>query len=152
MRVMRVMRAISYFFAIFLIVCASLFFNLSKDRNRGIWNTRSANNRKQLELLEPLKSTTEPPDMFEKRVKVVKDFCSSKIDRKGSAIGNLLVLKERNLVWCPVYKAGSSTWMKYLVHLSLKSPKEKEQLFARDPYATIGMKKCNIKSSVKVKH
>ena len=34
-----------------------------------------------------------------------------------------LVLKEKQLVWCPVYKASSSTWMTFLAHLSNRSNK-----------------------------
>ena len=40
---------------------------------------------------------------------------------------NLLVLKERNLVWCPVYKAATSTWMSYLVQFSSLTPDEKKR-------------------------
>ena len=103
---------------------------------------------KALALLEPLetqdkkieKSTsTNPPkttpsnplfETIEMRVKKVEEFCKAKNNQVGK-IGNLLVLKERNLVWCPVYKSGTSAWMTYLVHLSNKSPKEKEQLIAK---------------------
>ena len=103
---------------------------------------------KALALLEPLemqdkkieKSTsTNPPkttpsnpllETIEMRVKKVEEFCKAKNNEVGK-IGNLLVLKERNLVWCPVYKSGTSAWMTYLVHLSSKSPKEKERLIAK---------------------
>ena len=71
-------------------------------------------------------------DTIEMRVKKVEEFCETQ-PHKDARIGPLLVLKERNLVWCPVYKAGTSAWMTYLVHLSKKSSTEKEKLIAKHP-------------------
>ena len=77
-------------------------------------------------------TTTTFLETIEKRVKKVEEFCKVKTN-PGQTIRNLLVLKERNLVWCPVYKSGSSAWMKILVHLSNKSPEHKQRLLTKNP-------------------
>ena len=91
-------------------------------------------------LSSQLESTTSPKitTFWDVRVKKVEEFCETHHKKattigKAKAIHNLLVLKERNLVWCPVYKAGTSAWMTYLVHLSKKSSTEKEKLIAKHP-------------------
>ena len=77
-------------------------------------------------------TTPKTIDIFQRRIKFVDEFCSMKIDstvkEKEPKVGRLLVLKERNLVWCPVYKAGTSAWKAYLVAISQKSSSEKEKL------------------------
>ena len=75
-------------------------------------------------------------DTIEMRVKKVEEFCETQ-PHKDARIGPLLVLKERNLVWCPVYKSGTSAWMTYLVHLSTKSATEKKTLIVKNPTSTI---------------
>ena len=66
-------------------------------------------------------------ETIELRVKKVEEFCEVR-NNQGCQVNNILVLKEKNLVWCPVYKSGTSAWMTNLVHLSQQSPKEKERL------------------------
>ena len=93
-------------------------------------------------LLKPLKmqvkddeKTTNTPTILETvelRVKKVEEFCEAR-NNIACQVGHLLVLKERNLVWCPVYKSGSSAWMKILVHLSNKSPEHKQRLLTKNP-------------------
>ena len=91
-------------------------------------------------LSSQLESTTAPKitTFWDMRVKKVEEFCETHHKKattigKAKAIHNLLVLKERNLVWCPVYKSGSSAWMKILVHLSNKSPEHKARLLTKNP-------------------
>ena len=57
-----------------------------------------------------------------------KYFPVENVSRKADEFS----LKERNLVWCPVYKSGTSAWMTYLVHLSKQSPQEKDRLIAHN--------------------
>ena len=71
-------------------------------------------------------------ETVELRVKKVEEFCNSR-NNIACRVDHLLVLKERNLVWCPVYKSGSSAWMKILVHLSNKSPEHKQRLLTKNP-------------------
>ena len=87
-------------------------------------------------LLKPLKMQVKDDEKSSKfletvelRVKKVEEFCNSR-NNIACQVGHLLVLKERNLVWCPVYKSGTSAWMTYLVHLSKQSPQEKDRLIA----------------------
>ena len=65
-------------------------------------------------------------NMFEDRKNQVQNYCIS-IRNPPKMVSSypqqLLVLKERQLVWCPVYKAGTSTWMTYLAQLSTKPNK-----------------------------
>ena len=58
-------------------------------------------------------TTTNPPTILETielRVKKVEEFCEVR-NNQGCQVNNILVLKEKNLVWCPVYKSGTSAWM-----------------------------------------
>ena len=88
-------------------------------------------------LLKPLKMQVKDDEKSPKtiletvelRVKKVEEFCNSR-NNIACQVGHLLVLEERNLVWCPVYKSGTSAWMTYLVHLSKQSPQEKDRLIA----------------------
>ena len=82
----------------------------------------------------PKTTTTNTPTILETvelRVKKVEEFCNSR-NNIACRVDHLLVLKERNLVWCPVYKSGTSAWMTYLVHLSKQSPQEKDRLIAHN--------------------
>ena len=69
--------------------------------------------------------------IFEQRQKRVKTFCDLKQNQNfwyQNEAEHLFVLKERNLVWCPIYKAGSSTWMNLMIDLSTKSKEVKTQI------------------------
>ena len=79
-------------------------------------------------------SFIQPKDIFAKRRMDIQNYCNH-LTNKPKTIDNLtrlpypsqfVVLKERQLVWCPVYKSGSSSWCTYLVRLSNK-PKEIKQ-------------------------
>ena len=64
-------------------------------------------------------------DLFEKRQERIDSYCAYKKEHPSGPFTNdpskLFVLKDRHLVWCPVFKAGSSTWLSTLVDLSSKS-------------------------------
>ena len=65
-------------------------------------------------------------NIFKERKMQVQNYCSSLQNPPrmvNSSPKQMLVLKERRLVWCPVYKAGTSTWMTYLAQLSTKPNK-----------------------------
>ena len=67
----------------------------------------------------------EDENLFEKRQNRLLNYCQEKKEHPNQPFSNdpskLFVLKERNLVWCPVFKAGSSTWLSTLVDLSSKT-------------------------------
>ena len=70
-------------------------------------------------------------DLFEKRQERIESYCAYKKEHPSGPFTNdpshLFVLKERNVVWCPVFKAGSSTWLSTLVDLSDK-PKVRKHI------------------------
>ena len=43
-------------------------------------------------------------------------------------------MKERNLVYCPIAKSGTSTWMTFLLEFSDKTKTERENLYKRHPH------------------
>lgn len=57
-----------------------------------------------------------------------------KLKRRGSAVllssnyQNVIVMKEKDIVWCPVFKASSSTWLHYLFDISTGLSEESERL------------------------
>ena len=61
-------------------------------------------------------------DLFVKRKQKIAHHCKwKKIHTKEALINDpshLMVLKDRNLAFCPVFKAGSSTWLTILLDLS----------------------------------
>ena len=67
---------------------------------------------------------------FNVRSILIRDHCSSRQQAAAAAAHEespliserLLVMKYRKLVWCPVYKAASTSWMKLLPRLSNFSP------------------------------
>ncbi len=42
---------------------------------------------------------------------------------------NVIVMQEKRLAWCPVFKASSSTWLKYLFETSSLSQVGREKRF-----------------------
>lgn len=55
------------------------------------------------------------------RNKRIHDHCDAK-DRKKNAnranYGHIIVMKEKRLIYCPVFKASSTTWLNYLFDIS----------------------------------
>ena len=66
--------------------------------------------------------SSDPSDLFVKRKQNIAQYCEFKKTLTNEALTNdpshLMVLKDRNLAWCPVFKAGSSTWLTILLDLS----------------------------------
>ena len=60
-------------------------------------------------------------DLMERRRARVTSGCSE-MRQRGIAptknFRNIIVMKEKEVVWCPVFKAASSTWIKYLFETS----------------------------------
>ena len=63
--------------------------------------------------------------MFENRRELIKNAC---IDMRKSHRepfvndpSHLFILQDRAIAWCPVFKAGSSTWLSTILELSSKS-------------------------------
>ena len=61
-------------------------------------------------------------DLFVKRKQTITRHCDLKKTHPNEVLTNdpshLMVLKDRNLAFCPVFKAGSSTWLTILLDLS----------------------------------
>ena len=106
----------------------SVQLNKSIETQAKIENIEVRNNSDELKI-------SKLQSIFEERRKSTENFCE---DLKANGIkwpspmdgwfafpSNLLVLKERNLVWCPVFKSATSTWMTFLVKLSSLSDSEK---------------------------
>jgi hypothetical protein len=64
-------------------------------------------------------------NMFAKRKTHIDEYCSERKKHPSEPFTDdptkLLVLSDRRIVWCPVFKAGSSTWLSIMVDLSSKS-------------------------------
>ena len=62
---------------------------------------------------------------FEKRKKILDSYCDYKRKQPVPPFTNdpthLFILQDRGVLWCPVFKAGSSTWLSTLVDLSSKT-------------------------------
>jgi len=76
-------------------------------------------------------------ELFESRQKVMKNACVDiKKNRREIFVNDpshLFVLQDRGIAWCPVFKAGSSTWLSTILELSSKSTAEKEFIKKRHP-------------------
>jgi len=64
---------------------------------------------------------------MQRRRNIVATTCKSLRPKEVNA-EKLFVLKQRRLVWCPVYKAASTNWMKNLPRLSGLSPNKVQKL------------------------
>lgn len=71
----------------------------------------------------------EQPNIFEARKAKIHEICQrKKAQNEGPFINDpskLFVLKDRAITWCPVFKAGSSTWLSAILEMSSKSETEK---------------------------
>ena len=76
-------------------------------------------------------------DLFVKRKQNIAQYCEFKKTLTKEVLTNdpshLMVLKDRNLAWCPVFKAGSSTWLTILLDLSSVS----EVKFRAQPFTSL---------------
>ena len=85
--------------------------------------------------------TEESENLFEKRQNRVLNYCQQLKEHPTSPFTNdpskLFVLKERNVVWCPVFKAGSSTWLSTLVDLSSKSKVNKNTFSSKKSFVCL---------------
>ena len=64
------------------------------------------------------------------RAQNLNDLCAKKnLNHNKAFPTELFVLKERNLAYCAVPKAGTSTWMTYLVDLSTKPQSFKDGIY-----------------------
>ena len=77
---------------------------------------------------QPIISSTEVSkvnknkNLFSKRKQHIDEICEEKKKYPNEPFINdpthLFVLQDRNVAWCPVFKAGSSTWLTILLDLS----------------------------------
>jgi len=67
------------------------------------------------------------------RLDTLDSYCSSRKQWPGINSNVIYVLQERQLVWCPVYKAASTNWMYNLLFLAGRSEEEVEATKARHP-------------------
>jgi len=76
-------------------------------------------------------------EQFQQLMKSRTELLQEQCDQQGeeSVINPhvMFVLKERSLVWCPVYKAASTNWMYNLLYLAGRSDTEVEETKARHP-------------------
>ena len=86
---------------------------------------QSLNEDQSQEFPTPLPSHNSPEEvkkLFTKRKKHLDHKCEIKKSNPVEPFINdpshLLVLPDRNVVWCPVFKAGSSTWLSIILDLS----------------------------------
>ena len=99
----------------------------------GIGNVNQAININQTKNCDPKqvtilnsteieKKSNDLSDLFVKRKQKIAQHCAWKKMHTNVALTNdpshLMVLKDRNLAFCPVFKAGSSTWLTILLDLS----------------------------------
>ena len=86
---------------------------------------QSLNEDQSQEFPTPLPRHNTPEDvrlLFTKRKEHLDHQCEIKKSNPVEPFINdpshLLVLPDRNVVWCPVFKAGSSTWLSIILDLS----------------------------------
>ena len=91
-------------------------------------------------IVEPSKTIVKPSQsILKQRAQNLKNLCSKKnLHQKHTFPYELFVLKERNLAYCAVPKAGTSTWMTYLLDLSAKPQSIKEGIL--NHFSHIGFK------------
>ena len=63
--------------------------------------------------------------------KKLQNACSAypQLRRQPKFTFNLMFFKEQNVVWCPVFKASSSTWLKFFFEISTALPEQKKQQY-----------------------
>jgi len=70
--------------------------------------------------------------LFEKRKQNIEEFCEKEKKEPREPLVNdpshLFVLQDRRISWCPVFKAGSSTWLAFTLELSSKSLADKAKI------------------------
>ena len=68
------------------------------------------------------KNSNDLKNLFTKRKQNIDKVCAYKKAHPTEPFINdpthLLVLQDRNVAWCPVFKAGSSTWLTIILDLS----------------------------------
>ena len=68
------------------------------------------------------KNSNDLKNLFTKRKQNIDKVCAYKKSHPTEPFINdpthLLVLQDRNVAWCPVFKAGSSTWLTIILDLS----------------------------------
>ncbi len=84
------------------------------------------NNKHSLETtLMPASSQDDLDATFQSRKQNMEAVCAEKKRHPTQPFvidpAKLFVLQDRGIVWCPVFKAGSSTWLSTILELSSKS-------------------------------
>jgi hypothetical protein len=73
---------------------------------------------------------------LEKRRKILENHCRD-LRQKGhrdaisNSINNVYFMKQKLLIWCPVFKAGSTTWFNNMVDMA-DIPKESKVFLVKD--------------------
>ena len=65
----------------------------------------------------------------------------SQSERESVFTQHLIVLPREDIVWCPVFKAASSTWLSNLLALSYLPHEEQERTRERNPKAPLKLMK-----------
>ena len=85
--------------------------------------------RQIYKALDPQAIDNNNEDIFTKRLERLKSLCSSLTSDGGPLISNtklissnLYWLPKSKIVYCPVFKSASSTWLENLIHLSGATP------------------------------
>ena len=102
--------------------------------------TPTQNLKESKNIVEPSKTAVKPSQsILKQRAQNLKNLCSKKnLHQKHTFPNELFVLKERNLAYCAVPKAGTSTWMTYLLDLSAKPQSIKGEIL--NHFSHIGFK------------
>lgn len=70
--------------------------------------------------LEPSAKSPMNESIFLERREKIRSICELEVpkDKAVPKLDQILVLKSHKLAWCPVFKAGSSTWISILLKIA----------------------------------
>lgn len=95
------------------------------ESTEEVIKSRSVSDQLTTTTLQPQTTVNYTVDTFKKRRHKVQEYCGEKKKHPTMPFANdptkLFVLRDRHVVYCPVFKAGSSTWLSILVDLSSKT-------------------------------
>jgi len=112
------------------------------DNNQNS-NNDPGNPMKSSKTETKTKNSNDLKNLFTKRKQNIDKVCAYKKSHPTEPFINdpthLLVLQDRNVAWCPVFKAGSSTWLTIILDLSSVSESRKKWIQVRNKNAPLQM-------------
>ena len=99
------------------------FLDDNEDSNNNPGNPmKSSQTTTESNVETKAKNSNDLKNLFTKRKRNIDKVCAYKKSHPTEPFINdpthLLVLQDRNVAWCPVFKAGSSTWLTIILDLS----------------------------------